>query len=87
MLKAWNYANWHTHCDCLNTIYGCKAYKNNKKMTKHISKVCKKNAKVVFDKNVPKKDKIKGLLYFLSPRLASSLINKLRMRKFTNVKG
>ena len=87
MLEAWNYSNWHTHCDCLNTIYGSKANKSNRKMMKQISKVCKKEAKVVFNKNVPKKDKIKGILYLLSPRLASSLINKMRMRKFTNIKG
>ena len=25
--NAWKYSNWHTHCDCLNTIIGCNVQK------------------------------------------------------------
>lgn len=85
LMKAWNYSNWHTHCDCLNTIYGSNANKTNKELTKEVSRVCKKKATSAFNKNVPKKDQVKGVLYLVSPRLASFIINKLRMRKFTKV--
>lgn len=45
LLKACRYANWHTYCDCLNTIIGCKVIKQNKELYNDIKKVCKKDAK------------------------------------------
>ena len=87
LLYAWEYSNWHTHCDCLNTIYGSKSYKKYKELTKRISKVCRRNAKYAFNKEVPKKDRLKAILYFISPHYCSLIINKVRMRKFnTDIK-
>lgn len=36
------YANWHTHCDCLNTFIGCKAIGQNKGLYDEIKQYCKK---------------------------------------------
>ena len=86
MQKAYNYSNWHTHCDNLNTIYGSHANKDYKELSKEVSKVCRNKAKSAFNSNVPKKDQVKALIYLVSPRLAAYTINKLRTRKFTNYK-
>ena len=83
LLKAWKYSNWHTHCDCLNTIYGSDNSKKNQNLTKKVSKVCRKTAISAFNNNVPTKDRLKGVLYLVSPYVASIIINKMRMRKFT----
>lgn len=82
LIKAWNYSYWHTNCDCLNTIYGSKSQRKYKKMTKKISRNCRKGLKNISNKEVPNIDKIKIMLYFISPSVASKIINKLRKRKF-----
>ena len=83
LLKACRYANWHTYCDCLNTIIGCKVIKQNKELYNDIKKVCKKDAKYAIKSPIPKSDKMKGILYGISPYLTAKLINKFRKRKFT----
>lgn len=83
LIDACKYANWHTYCDCLNTIIGCRVIEQNKEIYKEIKKVCRKDAKCALKAPVPKSDKIKGILYSISPYLAAKLINKLRKRKFT----
>lgn len=83
LLKACKYAKWHTYCDCLNTIIGCKVIKQNKELYNEIKKVCKENSKCAINAPVPKSDKIKGILYGINPYLTAILINKFRKRKFT----
>lgn len=83
LLQACRYANWHTYCDCLNTIIGCKVEKKYKKEYKEIKKICKNDALCVFKAHISKKEKIKGLAYWISPYLAARLINRFRIRKFT----
>lgn len=82
LIKAWNYSYWHTNCDCLNTIYGSRSQSKYKKMTKKISENCRKGIKNISNKEVPNIDKAKIMLYFISPDIASKIINKLRKRKF-----
>lgn len=81
--KAWKYSNWHTHCDCLNTIIGCNVKKQYKYLYKQIRKVCKRDAFCVIGAPVSKKEKMKGILYFINPYLAAKIINHFRLRKFT----
>ena len=83
LIDACKYANWHTYCDCLNTIVGCKVIKQNKEMYKEIKYVCKKDSICALKAPVPKSDKIKGILYGINPYLTAQIINKLRKRKFT----
>lgn len=83
LLKACRYANWHTYCDCFNTMVGCNVAKKHKDIFKQVKKVCRKEAFCVIGASVPKKEKIKGLVYFISPYLAAKLINNFRVRKFT----
>ena len=81
--KAWKYSNWHTHCDCLNTIIGCNVKKQYKYLYKQLRKVCKRDAFCVIGAPVSKKEKMKGILYFINPYLAAKIINHFRLRKFT----
>ena len=83
LLQACKYANWHTHCDCLNTMIGCKVSKKHKDLFKKIKKVCRKDALCVLKAPISSKEKMKGLCYFISPCMAAKIINKLRIRKFT----
>ncbi len=83
LLQACKYANWHTYCDCLNTMIGCKVIKKYKEEYKDIKKVCRNDALCVFKADIPKKEKIKGLAYFISPYGTAKLINHFRIRKFT----
>lgn len=83
LLKACKYANWHTHCDNLNTIVGCKVIQQHKNFYNNIKKVCKKDALCALRAPVSKKDKCKSILYYISPYLASKIINCFGMKKFT----
>lgn len=83
LIDACKYANWHTYCDCLNTIIGCKVIEQNKEMYQEIKHVCQKDSSCALKSPVPKSDKIKGILYGINPYLTAKLINKLRKRKFT----
>lgn len=83
LLKACKYANWHTYCDCLNTLIGCKVIKENKEIYNEIKKVCRKDAKYAISAPVPKNDKIKGIMYLVNPYITAKIINHFRLRKFT----
>ena len=81
--QALGYANWHTHLDCLNTIYGSNSSKEYKELTKKVTKVCRSKAFYAFNKEVSVKDQLKAVLCIISPYLCSNIINKLRVRKYT----
>ncbi len=83
LLKACKYANWHTNCDCLNTMIGCKVTKKYPKEYARVKKVSQKDALCVLKSRISIKEKIKGLLYFINPYVAAKVINHFRIRKFT----
>lgn len=85
IIQACHYANWHTHCDCLNTFIGCKAIGQNKGLYDEIKQYCKKNAVLGFAAPISYKEKFKAFLYWLNPYLGSCIINKFRKRKFTKL--
>lgn len=83
IMKACDYADWHTHYDCLNTFIGCNAISENKELYKEIKHFCKKNAFRQFAAPISQKEKFKVLLYWINPYWGAKIINKLRKRKFT----
>lgn len=83
MLDACKYANWHTYCDCYNTIVGSNKIKYFKKEYKMLKKVCRKDSICAISAPVPKKEKIKSIMYFISPYITAKIINHFRIRKFT----
>lgn len=83
LLKCWKYSNWHTNCDCLNTILGCNVKKDNIDLFKLTKRNCRRYALSSMTCSIPFKDKIKTCLYFLSPVFTGIIINKFRIRKYT----
>jgi len=82
-MRACKYANWHTICDCYNMIIGCKVIYQNKELYLDLKKKCRKDALCVLNAPISKKDKIKGIFYFINPYFTAKLINRCRIRKFT----
>lgn len=83
MQLACKYANWHTYCDCLNTLIGCNVYKEHIDLYKEIKKTCQKDALCSIKAPISVKEKIKGICYFINPYVTARLINGFRIRKFT----
>lgn len=80
---ACKYSNWHTYCDCLNFFIGCNVRKQYKKRYNEIKKICKRDALCALKASISIKEKVKGIMYFISPYCASKMINHFRVRKFT----
>lgn len=86
MMRALGYANWHTHCDMYSYMKGCNAECEHKEIYKKIKRVCKKDSVYAIDAPITGKEKLKALIYGISPNSAVWLINKFRMRKYTQTK-
>lgn len=83
LVAACRYANWHTHCDCLNTIVGCGVRKKHPDLYQQIKAVCCSEAVCAFKAPISQKEKMKAVLYRINPFLAACIINHFRVRKFT----
>lgn len=84
ILKALNYADWHTNFDCLNSIIGTRNTKQNYKRYKNIKKKVRKNSKYAFTAPISKKEKIKAVMCMICPYFASKIVNRFRIRKFNS---
>lgn len=83
LVKAQKYAYWHTCCDCLNTIIGCNVINDNMVLYHQLKKKCRSDSRYAFSSDVPIKDKIKAVLFWVSPPLTSRIINRFRTRRFS----
>ena len=79
--RALSYAKWHTYCDCYNTIVGAGVH--DSALKKQLSSKIRRNSLKHIIIDIPVKDKIKCVLFFVSPYLASIIINSGRKRSFT----
>lgn len=79
---AWNFSNWHTHCDCLNIMVGCKVTNKYKELYNNIKEICQKEALCALKSPIPLQQKIRGILFRINPFIASKIINHFRIRKF-----
>ena len=86
LLAAWEFSNWHTHCDALNVIVGCRQEKNNKELYSSIKKITQKNALLALKAPVSMQQKLRGILFKFNPYFAAKIINKFRIRKFEESK-
>ncbi len=84
LIKAWNFSNWHTYCDCLNMMIGSHAENKEPKLYDKLYKYCQNNAHVVYNAPISVQQKLRGLLFKVNPRLASKVINHFRIRKFSS---
>lgn len=85
LLKAWNFSNWHTYCDCLNMMVGCNGENVDPQLYRKLSLYCKHNASVAFNAPISAQQKLRGILFTINPRLASKVINHFRIRKFSKI--
>lgn len=80
--EAWEFSNWHTHCDAFNIIVGCNAIDKNKELYDSIKHKCQKDAMCVLNAPISFQQKLRGILFKLNPNIAAKIINKFRIRKF-----
>ena len=82
--KAWKFSNWHTYCDCLNVMVGCKAIKENRKLYDELKNKCQREALCALSAPISLQQKLRGILFKVNPYMASKIINHFRIRKFTH---
>lgn len=85
-LKAWDFSNWHSHCDAFNMIVGCTVEKKYSQYYENIGHFCKKYASRAFFAPISLQQKLRGILFRISPYMAARIINHFRIRKFTQGK-
>lgn len=82
VMKAWEFSNWHTHCDAFNVMVGCGAKNKNLELYNRLKKKCQKDARVAFHAPISIQQKLRGVLFCTNPYIASRTINHFRLRKF-----
>lgn len=82
---AWQFSNWHTHCDAFNIMVGCGVKKQYIDLYKRIRSVCKQYAYCAFTAPISLQQKLRGFLFMFSPYIAAKIINRFRIRKFTKI--
>lgn len=82
IIKAWKFSNWHTHCDALNVIIGCKAKSNHYMLYQSIKNTCQKQALCALSAPISFQQKLRGILFKTNPYIAAQIINFFRKRKF-----
>lgn len=82
--KAWFFSNWHSHCDCLNMMVGCGVTKKYKELYDSIKNVCQKDALCALSAPISLQQRLRGILFFVSPYMAAKVINHFRIRKFSD---
>jgi len=82
LLAAWEFSNWHTHCDCLNIMVGCGVEKEYREEYIKIKRVCKSKARCALKAPVSAQQRLRGILFMINPHMAAKIINRFRVRKF-----
>ena len=78
---AWNYANWHTHCDAFNFLVMAKEEKVYKTVYKKWKKVVKGQAYTAFKVNIIPREKIRSIIMMFCPKLMPWMISN-RNKKY-----
>ena len=75
IMKAWNYANWHTYCDTFNFMVMASAEKENIEMYKKCKKILRKSAWYSFLLPISFKEKIRAIVIMIYPRIIPILLD------------
>lgn len=78
---AWNYANWHTHCDAFNFLVMAKEKKEYKTVYKKWKKVVRTQAGFAFKVDIIPREKIRAIIMIVWPQLMPWMINQ-RNKKY-----
>ena len=88
MKRVLRYSRWHTCCDFLKILYACSSQKRYHDEWRFLLKEVRKNAFSAFGLKIKATEKIKALLYWVSPSITSSFFakksNKITHNKFQN---
>lgn len=82
LMKAWEFSNWHTHCDALNVMVGCGVTKTHSELYKTIKSVCKDEAWRSISAPISLQQKLRCIMFAICPYMAAKVINTFRVRKF-----
>lgn len=85
VMNSWEFSNWHTYCDAFNVMVGCGAKNKNIELYTRLKKKCRTDALLALKAPVSKQQKLRGLLFRISPLLAAKIINQFRIRRFQKV--
>lgn len=85
VMDSWEFSNWHTHCDAFNVMVGCNAKGNNTELYKKLKNKCRMDALVALKAPVSNQQKLRGILFKISPWIAAKIINQFRIRRFQKV--
>ena len=64
-------------------MVGCGVTKQYKELYESIKSVCQKDALCALSAPISLQQKLRGVLFFLSPYMAAKIINHFRIRKFS----
>lgn len=82
VMDSWEFSNWHSHCDAFNIMVGCGAKKKNIFLYNQLRKKCKQDALLGISAPVSLQQRLRGVLFKVSPYCAAKIINHFRIRKF-----
>lgn len=74
VLKAWNFAHWHTHFDMYCWIYNSGTQKQHVDLYNTCKKVSRHNATVAFSVPTKQSERIRGLLGLIAPVIVAKLM-------------
>jgi len=74
VMKAWNFAYWHTHCDMYYLIENANADKQYHLLYKKCKYIARMKAFNAFLVPTKRMEKVRALLLLISPKLVSNLI-------------
>lgn len=79
--KAWEYANWHTHCDAYNFLVMAGDEKKYPDVYIKWKKVVKEKAFTAFKVKIPFREKVRAIIMMFIPRLMPWMISQ-RNKKY-----
>ena len=79
---ALQYADWHTHCDALNFMILASAENENPEMYKKCMKVARKYALYSFKVKISLRERIRGIIILINPRIIAYLMKKRNEKYF-----
>lgn len=73
---AWNYANWHTHCDAFNFLVMAKEENKYQSFYKRWKEIVRTKAWYAFKVDIIPREKVRAIIMMVWPRMMPWLISK-----------
>lgn len=82
LIRSWKFSNWHSYCDSFNMMVGCGVENQHRELYDDLKRFCRSHAICAFCAPISLLQKLRGVLFLVSPYLAARIINHFRIRKF-----